>query len=168
MDEKTKKTLMLVGIGVAGVVGAYVLSSRKSSTSSTQSPASVNTPNASGGVVPIPALLAQSSQRPNAPTPSAPIPQNVPTPQPVPQQASSLSDFWRRFGLKAFSSGNPDFDKNYTAQLEIGGNRAITVPTYVVDKTTLLQHLNVVAEKYSDDSTRPLVRETIQRVQAIN
>lgn len=167
MDDKTKKTLLLVGVGVAGVVGAYVLSSRKSTPSNAQTPTSVNMPNASSGVVPIPALLAQSAQRPNTLTPSAPIPANAQTPQPIPQQ-NSLQDFWSRFGLKPFSSGNPDFDKSYTAQLEIGGNRAITVPTYVVDKTTLLQHLNIVSEKYSDDVSRPLVQQTIQRVQAIN
>lgn len=169
MDDKTKKTLMIVGVGIAGVVGAYVLSSRKGEQSNAReaSPASVNMPNASQGVVPIPALLAQSAQRPSTLAPSAPIPANAQTPQPIPQQ-NSLQDFWSRFGLKPFSSGNPDFDKSYTAQLEIGGNRAITVPTYVVDKTTLLQHLNIVSEKYSDDVSRPLVQQTIQRVQAIS
>ena len=151
MDKKIK-TYAIIGVGVGGVVLAYVLSKSKTSADSSESSTGSS---ASPSTVPIPALLAQSSTRPanNAIT-SAPVPVNVPTTT-TPTSTGSMQDFYTKAGLRAYTANDPYYDQykgNYDKLLNLGNGSLLTVPTYVTDKATLLKHLSIVQTQYTGDA----------------
>lgn len=172
MDDKTKKTLALVGLGVGGVVVAYALSNKKPN----ETQQTANNAQQSAGVVPIPALLAQSSQRAaNNVATSNPVPQNVTVPTQQAQQAinqsGGLSSFYEKFGLRAYTANDAGYEQakgNYNALIGLGNNSWLQVPTYVTDKTTLLKHLNIVSTQYANDANlKSMVDARISQVNAI-
>lgn len=145
MDKKTK-TLALVGLGVGGVGLAYVLSKNKGASSGDGA-----TSPAQPVSVPIPALLAQSSQRPASVGGSSPIPSNV-QPAPPTTATGSLQDFYTKAGLRPYTANDPHYDAykgNYDKLLNLGNDSFLTVPTYVTDKASLLKHLSIVQSQYS-------------------
>jgi hypothetical protein len=150
MDKKTK-TFALIGLGVAGVGAAYVLSKGKTSDSSQQSQDSSGSP----ATVPIPALLAQSSLRPaNNAISSNPIPANTQTTT-TPTTTGGLQSFYDKAGLRAYTANDPNYEQykgSYDKLLDLGNGSLLTVPTYVTDKTTLLKHLSIVQSQYSSDA----------------
>lgn len=164
MDDKQKK-MLLVGAGGIAVLGvAYVMSMRKSSASgdaqgvgASVTPLPQQSPNA---VVPIPALLAQASQKgANNISTSNPIPVTT-TPPAIESSGSGVSGlqgFYSKFGLRAYTANDPEYSRmglNYNA---VDTATGILVPNYVVDKTTLLQHYGALKQSganYGDIDSR--------------
>lgn len=171
MNEQTKKVLLIGGAGVGVLAVAYVLSTRKGSSETQQT---VQQAQQSAGVVPIPALLAQSSARAaNNVATSNPIPQNVsvPTQQATQQaqQSGGLSEFYSKYGLRPYTVNDPYYEQykgSYNALLDLGNNSLLQVPTYVKDKTTLLQHLSIVQQSNQNAQFNTLLAAKVAQVNA--